>query len=81
MNEKKFRIKKFITLFLVGVLTVALIFPKYSTYEDGGTKTYTSIIYKVIVWHSLDNGLEDGYKTGIEIHFFPHNFKSLDDYK
>ncbi len=38
-------------------------------YEDGGTQTYTSLTYKVIIWKQIDR------KTGTE------NFHQLDYYE
>ena len=60
------------------VLLIILLFPRVAIYEDGGTKTYSSILYKIIVWHQINE--PEGYKEGTEIHLFPNNFKHLDDY-
>lgn len=55
-----------------------LFFPIRDIYKDGGTRTYTALTYKVIVWnHMLDS---DATKTGVEVHLFPNNFRRLDDY-
>ncbi len=65
--------------FLIAILIlIVLLFPIKSTYLDGGTVTYSSLIYKIIKWKKIDFFYEDGYKRGTEIHFFPSNFKSLD---
>lgn len=50
------------------------------SYKDGGTTTFRSLSYIIIKWQSMDDDYEGDYKTGTEIHFFPNNFKGLDDY-
>ncbi len=64
-------------IILLAVLVV-LLFPIPSVYKDGGTRTYTSLTYKIIVWHKMKE--PNGYKTGTEIYFFPNNFHDLDYY-
>ena len=66
--------KKTLVIFLVAVLLAVLLIPVPSIYKDGGTRTYTSLTYKVIVWNTLEG------KRGTEVHLFPNNFYSLDDY-
>ena len=65
---------------IVILLIIILFFPIKSVYFDGGTKVYSSIMYKYIIWHNIDSYYEGGYKTGREFHFFPSNFKDLDYY-
>ncbi len=48
-------------------------------YKDGGTKTFSSMTYIIISWNQLDDS-PDGYRTGIEIHYFPNNFHNLSYY-
>ncbi len=64
--------KKLLKVFLILVFVFILFFPFKSVYEDGGTTTYSSLTYKVIIWNTLDG------KTGTEVHIFPNNFHSLD---
>ena len=68
MNNKKW--------FILGIIVflAVLLFPIRNIYKDGGTKTYTSLVYKVISWNTLEG------KTGTEIKLFPNNFKPLGDY-
>ena len=40
--------KKLIIVF--AVIAVVLLLPVRKVYEDGGTQTYTSLTYKIIVW-------------------------------
>ena len=61
---------------LFAVITaVLLLIPVRKVYEDGGTQTYTSLTYKVIVWKQIDG------KSGTEFYLFPNNFHQLDYYE
>ena len=64
--------KRYIILVIIAL--IILLYPKREVYEDGGTRTYTALAYKVIMWKELEG------KTGTEIHFFPNNFHDLDYY-
>ena len=66
--------KKLIIVFAV-IAVILLLIPVKKVYEDGGTQTYTSLIYKVIVWKQIDG------KTGTEFYIFPDNFHQLDYYE
>lgn len=48
--------KKLIVVFAV-IAVVLLLIPVRKVYEDGGTQTYTSLTYKVIVWKQIDGKL------------------------
>ena len=65
--------KKLIIVFAV-IAAVLLLIPVRKVYEDGGTQTYTSLTYKVIVWKQIDG------KSGTEFYIFPNNFHQLDYY-
>lgn len=70
--------KRFPMILGTVVLLLILFFPIRELYKDGGTRTYTALTYKVIIWnHMLDTGTT---KTGVEVHLFPNNFRRLDDY-
>ena len=66
--------KKLIIVFAVIAVDLLLI-PVRKVYEDGGTQTYTSLTYKVIVWKQIDR------KSGTEFYLFPNNFHQLDYYE
>ncbi len=66
--------KKLIIVFAVMAVALLLI-PVRKVYEDGGTQTYTSLTYKVIVWKQIDG------KSGTELYLFPNNFHQLDYYE
>ena len=66
--------KKLIIVFAV-IAVVLLLIPVRKVYEDGGTQTYTSLTYKVIVWKQIDG------KSGTEFYLFSNNFHQLDYYE
>ena len=66
--------RKLIIIFVVTAVVLLLI-PVKKVYRDGGTQTYTSLTYKVIVWKHIDG------KTGTEFYIFPNNFHPLDYYE
>ncbi len=66
--------KKLMIVFAVAA-AILLLIPTRKVYEDGGTQTYTSLIYKVIVWKQIDG------KTGTDFYIFPNNFHQLDYYE
>jgi len=74
--------KKSTVLLVLSILAILVIFlfPIKTTYRDGGTKTYTALLYRVIVWNHIDENYENNVKTGTEIYLFPNNFRKIDDY-
>lgn len=59
-----------ITSIIIIVLLI-LLFPKKVQYNDGGTVTYTSLVYKIIVWHeSIITETGHDFKTGTDVYFF-----------
>ncbi len=48
------------------------------TYKDGGTKTYTSLTYKIISWNELQGDTPYARK-GFQLVLFPNNFKPIDN--
>lgn len=83
-NPRKLEKKKILISVLVGVLIVFLI-PIKSTLDDGGTKVYMSMLYKVVCHHEFNPEYikevqEQGYSnkerhlTGTDVYIFPFNF-------
>jgi len=72
--------KKKRLIILMAIILIISLIPIPMTAEDGGTKTYTAVLYKIIVWHKIIDDNSGDYKTGTEIYFFPNNFKNLNDY-
>lgn len=69
--------KKLIVVILAAILLAALFIPiPTGAYEDGGTKAYTSLTYKIVDWNRLT---EDGIYQATKLYWFPNNFKSVDD--
>lgn len=73
-------VKRYFMWIVIPVFLILILFPFKSTYLDGGTREYNSLIYKVIKWHRTNDNYEGGYKTGKETHLFPYNFFSIDYY-
>lgn len=70
--------KKVILTVLIAALFLAVLFVPIpqSPYEDGGTREYTALTYKVVRWHRLS---ADGVHEATRVYWFPDNFKSIDD--
>ena len=59
------------------VFLVILVMPIPSgVYEDGGTREYTALTYKIVDWNRLT---EDGTYDKTKAYFIPYNFKSIDE--
>ena len=67
--------KKILIIVFAVIAVALLLIPVRKVYEDGGTQTYTSLTYKVIVWKQIDG------KSGTEFYLFPNNFHQLDYYE
>lgn len=75
--------KIFIILGII-LLCVVLFTPiPLGTIEDGGTRVYLALTYRIVKWNRLNRISEDG--THIEVYqntcvyFFPDNFKDIDE--
>lgn len=81
IRMKKREPKKVLIAILIGILIVFMI-PIKRVRNDGGTKEYTSMFYKVIIWHMINEEYfeEDGssdeepFLTGTEVLLFPTHF-------
>ena len=79
--------KKGIIIFIIVVVLIVLFLPiSKGTYDDGGTRDYHALTYKIVVWNKLiDEANTDGsvgevykyHKTSV--FWFPDNFKKIDD--
>ena len=76
--------KKRIIIISVIVLALLILFlpiPR-GTYRDGGTKDYSALTYRIVLWNRLSEQInEDGYDTyqKTSVFWFPDNFKSIDE--
>ena len=74
-GREEANVKKRLIIVFAVIAAVLLLIPVRKVYEDGGTQTYTSLTYKVIVWKQIDG------KSGTELYLFPNNFHQLDYYE
>ena len=58
----------------LAVVLAILLIPVPSTLKDGGTKVYTAVLYRIVIWHQLDEDVRGGYRTGTEFEIFPFHF-------
>lgn len=75
LNKGDASMKKKIIITIIVALAILLVPFSVRIYKDGGTKTITSLSYKVIMWRQLEG------KQNTEIYLFPFNFHSLDYYE
>ena len=70
--------KKFWVWILVGVLLLAVLFTPIPSgvYQDGGSREYTALTYKIVDWNRLTT---DGKYEATKLYWFPNNVKSIDD--
>ena len=72
---KKLKKKEFIILIVC--ILLLLFFPiPLGAYEDGGTREYAALTYKLIKWHRIDG---DYIYTNTSVYWLPDNFKSIDE--
>lgn len=69
--------KKRITIIIILVVLLLVIPIPTGIARDGGTRSYTSLTYKIVNYHHLYN--DDKIFDETKIYFFPDNFKSLDE--
>ena len=70
--------KKILLWILAVVLAFAVLFAPIPSgvYEDGGSREYTALTYKIVDWNRLTT---DGKYQATKLYWFPNNFKSIDD--
>lgn len=68
--------KRFIIIIIAAALILFVPVPT-GQYNDGGTKEYTALTYKIVKWHRL-SGAEGEYYIKTSIYPFPLNFRSVD---
>lgn len=69
---------KIFTTILIVVFALGILFVPAPTgpYDDGGTRQYCALTYKVVQWNRLTvNGT---YKAN-KVYWFPNNFKTIDE--
>lgn len=69
--------KIWIPILIVAVIAILVIPIPTGTYNDGGTREYTSLTYKIVDWNRLT---DDGSTySATKVYFFPNNFRSIDN--
>ena len=68
--------KMWIAIVVVALFIIFIIPIPTGIYKDGGTRTYTSLTYKIVDWNRMITA-DDIYED-TKVYFFPHNFKSID---
>lgn len=68
--------KMWIAIVVVALFIIFIIPIPTGIYKDGGTRTYTSLTYKIVDWNRMITA-DDIYEA-TKVYFFPHNFKSID---
>jgi len=70
-----------VIMMLAAALCVLLIPIQTDTYNDGGTRVYSAVLYDVVDWNRIQqpNGTQRGDGTqGIQVYFFPENCYDYD---
>lgn len=68
--------EKIIIICIIVVLILIIPIPTGKA-RDGGTKTYTALTYKIVVWHHFCD--DDKVFAETKVYFFPSNYLSLDE--
>lgn len=76
-----------IVSFTMVVILLVLFLPIYKgSYDDGGTKEYGALLYKIVVWNKLQSEMNEdgsGEKTNLyqktSVYWFPNNSKGIDE--
>ena len=80
MEEKpKKKLGKKIWIPIVVLVLLAVLFvPVSGVMDDGGTRVYSALTYKVVKWHRM-LGMGEDYYDATRVYVFPNNFKSVSD--
>ena len=69
--------KIWIPIVIVALLAILVTPIPTGVYNDGGTREYTALTYKVVDWNRLT---DDGSTySATKVYFFPNNFRSIDN--
>lgn len=67
--------KIFIPVIIAVVLAILFVPIPSSSYDDGGTREYTALTYKIVDWNRTS---ADSVYDKTRLYIFPKNFKSID---
>ena len=88
MTKEVIRIKKkIVPVIIVIALLLVLFLPiPQGSYDDGGTREYAALAYKIVKWKRLisvynENGVMERVDTYTKtsVYWLPDNFKSIDE--
>ncbi len=79
--------KKIIISVVILIVLVVLFLPmSQEKYDDGGTRTYSALTYKIVAWNRMVAKYdEEGNMSGVDrftktsVYWYPDNQKSLDE--
>ncbi len=79
-GKAKKKLSKKIWIPVVVLLLLAVLFVPVSVggMDDGGTRVYSALTYKVIKWHRM-MGMGEDYYDSTKVYVFPKNFKSVSE--
>ena len=69
------KIKEFIILVLCVLAILCFPFPS-GVCKDGGTRAFTALTYKIVMWNVIDPHYEYIHTS---VYWLPDNFKSVDE--
>ena len=64
-------IKVIAVILLIAILVIPI---PTGVLQDGGTRIYTALTYKIVVWNRL---MPDGKYEKTSVYWFPRNFQSI----
>ncbi len=68
--------KKEIIILILCILLLLFIPVPLGVYEDGGSREYAALTYKLVKWNRIDG---DYTYTGTSLYWLPDNFLSIDE--
>lgn len=70
--------KKKVIIIVTVILALVLFFPvPFTSYDDGGTREFKALTYKIVKWNRMQ--ADDLIYNTTRIYFFPNNLKSIDE--
>ena len=70
--------KKVKVIIIIIIVLLVLFFPaSRDTLEDGGSKVYSALTYKIVKWVSYDEDHNRSYDTSV--YWLPDNFKNINE--
>ena len=73
------------TVVMIALLLVLFLPIPQCTYDDGGTRDYNALTYKIVVWNKIMAGIDENGQTvhntyrNTSVFWYPDNQKSIDE--